>query len=100
LAARITVAESGEAALGKIAAAAPDVVLSDVKMPGMDGMELLRLVRERMSGLDMILMIALDDLPLVAAAMQQGATDFLIRPLSLHQLRPLLERVFEGPRPS
>jgi DNA-binding NtrC family response regulator len=64
-------------------------------MPGLDGMELLRLLRERVPSVDVILMTAFDDLPLVAAAMHEGATDFLVKPLDLHQLRRLLERVFE-----
>ena len=91
----IVVAESGEEALGQVASLRPDVVLSDVRMPGLDGMELLRLLRERAASVDVILMTAFDDLPLVAAAMHAGAADFLIKPLDLHHLRRLLERVFE-----
>jgi DNA-binding NtrC family response regulator len=91
----IVVAESGEDALKRIALLRPDVVLSDVRMPGMDGMELLRLLRERSPDVDVILMTAYDDHPLVAAAMHEGATDFLVKPLDLHHLRRLLERVFE-----
>jgi DNA-binding NtrC family response regulator len=58
-------------------------------------MELLRLLRKRAPGVDVILMAAFDDLPLVASAMNGGAIDFLVKPLDLHQLRRLLERVYE-----
>jgi len=91
----ISVAASGEDALRSISESAPDVVLSDVRMPGIDGMELLRLLRKRAPGVDVILMTAFDDLPLVASAMNEGAVDFLVKPLDLHQLRRLLERVYE-----
>jgi DNA-binding NtrC family response regulator len=91
----IAVAGSGEEALTRIAESTPDVILTDVRMPGLGGMELLRLVRQRVPEVDVILMTAFDDLPLVAAAMRDGATDFLVKPLDLHQLRRLLERVYE-----
>src|SRR5687767_5288571 len=91
----VVVAESAEQALGCIAESVPDIVLSDVRMPGLDGIELLRLIRERVPGVDVILMTAFDDLSLVAAAMRDGATDFLVKPLDLHLLRRLLERVYE-----
>ena len=72
-----------------------EVVLSDVKMPGMSGLDLLKMLRERAPDLDVILMTAYDDLPLVAEAMREGAADFLVKPLDLHQLRGVLDRVFD-----
>jgi DNA-binding NtrC family response regulator len=90
----IGVAGSGAEALERIAASRPDVVLSDVRMPGLDGLELLRIVRERVPSVDVILMTAFDDLQVVATAMREGAIDFLVKPLDLHHTRRLLERVF------
>ena len=52
---------------------APDVVLTDVRMPGLDGLELLKLLRERAPNVDVILMSAFDDMPTVVAAMREGA---------------------------
>jgi DNA-binding NtrC family response regulator len=91
----VRVADSGEQAIALLAEAKPEVVLSDVRMPGLSGVELLRLLQEHSPGIDVILMTAHDDLPLVATAMREGATDFLMKPLDLHQLRRLLERVYE-----
>jgi two-component system, NtrC family, nitrogen regulation response regulator GlnG len=91
----IVVAESSDAALNRLAPDPPDVMLADVRMPGMDGLELLGLVRERAPGVDVVLMTAFDDLPLVASAMQGGAVDFLVKPLDLHHLRSLLQRIFD-----
>jgi len=88
-------AEDAEAALSVLSAEPVGVVLTDVKMPGMSGLELLRLLKERSPDLDVVLMTAYDDLPTVAEAMREGAADFLVKPLDLHQLRGVLGRVFE-----
>ena len=77
----VRTAEDAARALAALATRAPDVVLTDVRMPGLDGLELLRLLRERSPGVQVILMTAYDDMPTVAAAMRQGATDFLVKPL-------------------
>src|SRR5687767_10863169 len=87
--------DSAESALAHLAADPPEVVLSDVRMPDMSGLELLRIMRERMPGIDVVLMSAYHDLPVVAEAMREGAVDFLMKPLDVHQLRSVLGRVFE-----
>ena len=67
-------------------------------MPGLDGIGLLRAVRTRAPSTDVVLMTAFDDMPTVAAAMREGAADFLVKPLDLHELRRVLDRVFEDRR--
>ncbi len=94
----VRTASSAEAALAALGAAPADVVLSDLKMPGMDGIELLKLVHARAPATDVVIMTAYEDLPTVARAMREGALDFLVKPLDLHRLRRLLDRVFEDRR--
>lgn len=89
----VHVAETAEAALAQIADLAPEIVLSDVRMPGLDGIELLRQLRQRVPSADVILMTAYDDMPTVVAAMREGASDFLPKPLDLHDLRRVLNRL-------
>ncbi|MDX1393776.1 MAG: sigma-54 dependent transcriptional regulator [Gemmatimonadota bacterium] len=91
----VRTAASAEEALGRLGARPADVVLSDLKMPGMDGIELLKLVRERAPSTDVVIMTAHEDLPTVARAMREGAMDFLVKPLDLHALRRLLDRIFD-----
>ncbi len=91
----VRLAEDAESALAVLSDGPVEVVLSDVKMPGMSGLDLLKMLRERAPDLDVILMTAYNDLPLVAEAMREGAADFLVKPLDLHQLRGVLDRVFE-----
>ena len=95
---QVTIADSGEAALGMLQQASPDVVLSDVRMDGMDGLALLRLLRERAASVDVVMMTAFDDMPTIATAMRDGAAEFLTKPLDLHEVRAVLKRVFEDRR--
>ncbi len=94
----VTTAESGEAALGKLAEVAPDLVLSDIRMPGLDGIELLKLVRERAPSVDVILMTAYDDMPTVVRAMREGAFDFLVKPINLDELEEVLRKALRDRR--
>ena len=87
-------AADAEGALHLLAQQPADLLLTDVRMPGMDGVALLRLVRERAPGTAVVLMSAYDDLPTVAGAMRDGAADFLAKPLDLHQLRHVVARIF------
>jgi DNA-binding NtrC family response regulator len=94
----VTTAESGEAALGKLAEIAPDLVLSDIRMPGLDGIQLLKVVRERAPSVDVILMTAYDDMPTVVRAMREGAFDFLVKPINLHELEEVLRKALRDRR--
>jgi len=94
----VQVASTAEEALSGLAASSPDVILSDVRMPGLDGIELLRLVRERSPGVDVVMMSAFDDMPTIVASMREGAADFVAKPLDLHDLRRVLARVVDDRR--
>jgi len=94
----VRAADDGARAVALLAERAPDVVLSDVRMPGMDGLELLALLRERAPDLPILLMTAFDDMPTVVAAMREGATDFLVKPLDLHDLRTRVARAIDDRR--
>ena len=94
----VRTADSAAAALQAVDDLPPDLVLTDVRMPGTDGIELLRLLRERAPFVDVVLMTAFDDLPTVASAMREGAREFLVKPLDLHDLRRVVSVVFDDRR--
>jgi DNA-binding NtrC family response regulator len=94
----VRTAASAEEALAVMDAQGPDLVLSDVRMPGLDGLELLQLLKERSPGTDVIIMTAYHDMPTAVAAMREGAFDFLPKPLDLDDLHRVLDRVFEDRR--
>jgi two-component system, NtrC family, response regulator AtoC len=94
----VHVACSAEEALSRLAELAPEVVLTDVRMPGMDGLSLLRLLREREPDVDVVVMTAFDEMPIVVQAMRDGAFEFLAKPLRLADLRGTLARLVEDRR--
>ncbi|MFH1765711.1 MAG: response regulator, partial [Gemmatimonadota bacterium] len=94
----VRTAEHAEAAIARMDERTPDVVISDVRMPGLDGLALLKLLRERAPSVDVILMTAFDDMPTVVTAMREGARDFLVKPLDLHDLRGVLNKTFADRR--
>lgn len=91
----VRTADSAERALTVIAAGGVDVVLSDIRMPGMNGVSLLQLLHERETSIDVVLMTAFDDMATVVAGMRAGAVEFLVKPLDLHALRRVLDAVFD-----
>jgi len=91
----VSLAEGAQEALALIARSEPDVVVSDVRMPDVSGLELLRLLRERSPDVAVVLMTAFDDMPTVVEAMKHGAVEFLVKPLDLDDLLKTLGRVLE-----
>lgn len=74
-------ATRGQQALESLASHAADLVLSDVRMPGLGGLELLDAVRVRHPGLPVILLTAFGDVELAMRAVRRGARDFLTKPV-------------------
>ena len=68
-----------------------DLILSDINMPGMDGLELLDTVKQAHPWLPMVLMTAYGDVGQAVKAMQRGANDYLMKPFELAELDALLK---------
>ncbi|MBE0616331.1 MAG: response regulator, partial [Proteobacteria bacterium] len=75
-------AVNGEEALAKLGQAAYDLLLLDLKMPGMDGMEVLRRTRETLPELPVVILTAYGTVASAVEAMKLGAVDFLQKPFS------------------
>ena len=79
---------SAEEALARLEDGEPvDAVVSDVRMPGMDGYELLRRVRTVRPQLPFLLVTAYADVEDAVAALQEGADDYLTKPVKMQELR-------------
>jgi DNA-binding NtrC family response regulator len=83
---------SGAEALAALASRSIDVVISDVRMPGMDGLELLAEVRKRAAGVPVILLTAHGNVPLAVEAMRAGAADFLLKPFDRDEVLFAVEK--------
>lgn len=86
----VTSVDGGPAALARLERAHFNLVLSDLRMDPMDGIDLLRAIRARWSNLPVLLMTAYGDVERAVAAMQAGACDFMQKPFRPEEL---LERV-------
>ncbi len=91
-------AESAEEALAKLAKKSYECVLSDIHMPGMDGVELLRQIRLTDSDVGVIMVTGAPDMDSALEAMRLGAHDHLSKPLNLSQVALLVDRAVEKKR--
>jgi len=88
-------APDGATALDLSLEVPPDVVITDLRMPGMDGLALLGHLRERDPHLPVIVVTAYGEVASAVAAMRAGATDYLTKPVDLDVLVMALERATE-----
>ena len=79
-------AESGEAALELLETLTPDLVLLDIWLTGMDGLEVLECIRERSRDLPVIMISGHGNIETAVSAVKKGATDFIEKPLSLEKV--------------
>jgi DNA-binding NtrC family response regulator len=86
---------SGEAALAALEARGADAVVTDWKMPQMDGIELLRKLHARRPGLPVILLTAYASVSSAVAAMREGAFDYVTKPFDNDELRTVVGRALE-----
>ncbi len=94
----VSEAANGEEALEMISRQTFDVVLTDIRMPGLDGIELLRRIREQSPEVIVILMTAYATLGNAVEALRLGAHDYLIKPSSSADIRQSVARGVERAR--
>jgi DNA-binding NtrC family response regulator len=82
-------------ALGKYEAFTPHVVVTDLKMPGMDGIELVHKIRGSEDPAAVVVMTAFGEVQSAVDAMRAGAADYLTKPFNLDALLVVLDKVFE-----
>src|SRR6202171_6300501 len=88
-------ASDGEQALELLPGFAPDIVLSDVRMPRMDGLTLLRRAREQGSDALFVMMTAFASVEMAVEAMRNGAENYLVKPLDVTAVLVFLDKALE-----
>lgn len=92
---QVASAGTGEVGLETALKQAPELVLLDLRLPGIDGLEVLRELRQRGSAASVVIMTAYGKIDDVVTAMRLGASDYLTKPLDLKELDLVVGRVLE-----
>ncbi len=92
---QVATAETGEEALGALDAREPDLVLLDIWLPGMDGLEALEKIKRKKPGVAVIMISGHGNIEMAVRATKNGAYDFLEKPLSLERVVLVSKRALE-----
>ncbi len=92
---KIRTAMNGRQAIELLNESPADVIISDVKMPDMDGIEMLRIVRETLPDLGVILMTAFASVETAREAFKLGADDFIQKPFDVEELKLIVRKTLE-----
>jgi two-component system, response regulator YesN len=86
-------ATDGEMALPLLRTAQPDVLITDIKMPFMDGLQLSKIVRENMPWVKIIILSGHDEFEYAQRAINVGVTDYLLKPVTVQKLQTVLQKL-------
>jgi two-component system response regulator DevR len=89
-------ADAGDKVLPLVGQTGPDVVLLDVRMPGMDGLAVLEQLRERYPSVAVVMLSGIDDPTLVRAALERGAAAFVLKHVDPRDLAAAVRQVVGG----
>ena len=89
---QVHLAETGDRALEVLRQASVDIVITDVRMPGMDGLELLASIRRDRPEIEVIVVTAYGDVDSAVCALREGAFDYFTKPFSVHDIAATLQR--------
>lgn len=88
-------ADDGDTGLEAVERLMPDIVLTDVRMPNMDGITLSKQIRRRFPHIKIVFVSGHDDSDYLKSAMKVSAVDYIFKPVNLQELRTVIERVVE-----
>ena len=91
-------APDAEAGLRLLASESVDLVLTDLKLPGMSGLELLQAVKRQNAALPVVVMTAFGSVETAVDAMKAGATDYILKPFSLAEMRMVVHKELDVSR--
>ena len=95
---QVLTAENGHQALGIIQEEKPSIVIADLVMPGMDGLELLKKAKEISPTIEVIIITAYGSIPTAIAAMREGAYDYIEKPFCPEKAELLIDKLVEHRR--
>lgn len=92
---QVELASSGFEAVEKVKIKKPDLILMDMKMPGMNGLDVLKELSKEHDDLLVIMMTAYGELEIVNEAMKLGVKEYITKPFDINNLRYLVKKVLQ-----
>ncbi len=86
-------AENGQEALEKVEALEPDVILTDIRMPYMDGLSLAERVRQRYPSIKIVIFSGYDEFEYAKQAIKLNVTEYILKPVNVEELTAILKRI-------
>lgn len=93
---RVVAVETGEQAVEVVSALGPDLVLLDLKLPGISGVEVLTEMRLRKIDSPVLIISAIQDPSVAANLYRMGACDYLTKPFGIRELKGKIEQILQG----
>ena len=87
--------ENGDDLLHRLAQESPDAIISDIRMPGINGLDLLSTIREKHPQLPVIIMTAYSDLDSAVSSYSRGAFEYLPKPFDIDEAVAMTQRALE-----
>ena len=94
----VEVASSAEQGLERAAARPPDLVVLDVRLPGIDGLSAMPQYRQHLGTAPIVVITAFGDLPTAVTAVKNGAFEYIVKPFDLATIRSVIERALRADR--
>ena len=91
----VSVARNAEEALNLLRKESVDIVITDIRMPGMDGLQLLKQIKEDSPELPVVLITSYGSIENAVEAMKQGAYDYITKPIVDNEIKIIIERFFK-----
>lgn len=92
----VDVVDNGGTALGIIRETRPDIVITDIRMPKINGLDLIRMTREREKDIKFIVVSGYKEFEYAHRALQYGVDDYLLKPINETELNEVLGKIYNG----
>lgn len=91
----VLTASDGKQALQRIEEVRPNLVLMDIRMPGVDGLEVLEQIKSRYPKIEVVMITGFGTKELALRSMKTGALDFMSKPFNISRVREIVKKCFE-----
>jgi DNA-binding NtrC family response regulator len=91
----VLISDNGQEALGIIEKREPHLIITDMRMPNIDGLELLQIVKDRYPNIEIIIMTALGEVDSYLKAMKIGAFEYITKPINPKILKSIITKILK-----